>query len=140
MFHNLQHKNYYYKRCLNMQQVISEHILNQRILFYFYWLVWPTKYLLFYFNETALYVYLRLYVYILYNICPPFMSIWARFVLYVCDFPRKDHPYTSIEDCMAIRALSRVSSVVTSVDTIQHDASVVQCWRWCRHWTMLDFS
>ena len=48
--------------CLNMQQVISEHILNQRILFYFYWLVWPTKYLLFYFNETALYVYLRLYV------------------------------------------------------------------------------
>ena len=91
--------------CLNMQQVISEHILNQRILFYFYWLVWPTKYLLFYFNETALYVYLRLYVYILYNICPPFMSIWARFVLYVCDFSPKDQPYTSIEDCMAIRAL-----------------------------------
>ena len=95
--------------CLNMQQVISEHILNQRILFYFYWLVWPTKYLLFYFNETALYVYLRLYVYILYNICPPFMSIWALFVLYVCDFSHKDHPYTSIEDCMAIRAL-RVST------------------------------
>ena len=33
------------------------------------------------------------------------MSIWARFVLYVCDFSPKDHPYTSIEDCMAIRAL-----------------------------------
>ena len=96
--------------CLNMQQVISEHILNQRILFYFYWLVWPTKCLHFYFNETALYVYLRLYVYILCNICPPFMSIWARFVLYVCDFPPKDHPYTSIEDCMAIRAL-RVTNI-----------------------------
>ena len=101
-----------------MQQVISEDILNQRIWFYFYWLVWPTKYLLFYFNETALYVYLRLYVYILYNICPPFMSIWAPFVLYVCDFPPKDHPYTSIEDCMAIRAL-RVCSKVT-VCTIIH--------------------
>ena len=50
--------------CLNMQQVISEHILNQRILFYFYWLVWPTKYLLLYFNETALYVYLKLHVYL----------------------------------------------------------------------------
>ena len=36
--------------------------------------------------------------------------------------------------------LIRVSSVVTSVDTIQHDASVVWCWHWCRHWTTLDFS
>ena len=117
MFHNLQHKNYYYKHTRSGSRMVpkyaaskSEHILNQRILFYFYWLVWPTKYLLFYFNETALYVYLRLYVYILYNICPLFMSIWARFVLYVCDFPPKDHPYTSIEDCMAIRAL-RVGTI-----------------------------
>ena len=39
--------------CLNMQQVISEHILNQRILFYFYWLVWPTKYLLFLFQRNS---------------------------------------------------------------------------------------
>ena len=43
-----------------------------------------------------------LYVYILLNICPAFMSICLPFLLYVCGFFSKDHAYTSIEDSMAI--------------------------------------
>ena len=51
-----------------------------------------------------------LYVYILLNICPAFMSICLPFLLYVCGFFSKDHAYTSIEDSMAIgdqRVLTR---------------------------------
>ena len=82
--------------CLNMQQVISEHIFNQRILFYFYWLVWPTKYLLFYFNETALYVYLRLsvgYMSIYFRIFVPPLCLFELVLSYMYSiFPPKINP------------------------------------------------
>ena len=57
-----------------------------------------------------------LYVYILLNICPAFMSICLPFLLYVCGFFSKDHAYTSIEDSMAIgdpRVISRCKTKIS---------------------------
>ena len=83
----------------------SKPILNKRMLFYFYWL-FIFQLSLFGKNRFML-LLIRLlkcwlYVYILLNICPAFMSICLPFLLYVCGFFSKDHAYTSIEDSMAI--------------------------------------
>ena len=95
--------------CLNMQQVISEHILNQRILFYFYWLVWPTKYLLFYFNETALYVYLRLsegYMSIYFRIFVPPLCLFELVLSYMyVIFPPKITPTLQLKTVWQLEPL-----------------------------------
>ena len=63
-----------------------------------------------------------------------------NFCIFSLGFKRPQLPATQPSYLSYLIDNNRVSSVVTSVDTIQHDASVVQCWRWCRHWTTLDFS